>query len=429
MKNFILIRSYLTIWVGYFSIILILPVTYVNGEYYLSILCLLVFVAVSSSAFSVLYLLRPVKRNHGASYGIRGPKCLNLVIVSAVIFSILAVSFILYDRMFIQGIDYSKGISFAREQWRILGEARRGFSSVYSLIGNLLSGFPIVLASLLYLYYDKLTKKLRLLAFSTAVISVGVSTLLTGGRSIVMLFLVSLFLIGLLRKFRGARFRPDKMSRFVLVISGVTLIVSFAYAVYVFHLRALAGGDSSESYMLSMIEHLGGVYVGDNTNNSSLIDDILNYLIIVGGYLIHSVWTLQSIIDLSHYEGFVTFNFYRVNFSRVLGLDSSIGWEFSGLFSTYAGAFYHDYGVVGALTSSLAIGLMVFISTLILCCKNLNLLHIGAYLGMMYVVILSPLLLAVDIMSFPFIMIDFFMLYIIAVLSRVRLFTLPVGAS
>ena len=53
-----------------------------------------------------------------------------------------------YDKLFIQKIDYSAGLAFAREEWRQLGEEREGqASSIFSVIGYLLGSSYYVAAS------------------------------------------------------------------------------------------------------------------------------------------------------------------------------------------------------------------------------------------------------------------------------------------
>ena len=425
MKGYILVKSYLSIWFFYFIIVALLPASYSNGDYYMGVFWLFVLVILSTATFFILFSSYPQTRNRYLVYGINPPKYLNTMMWCSILFSMISVIFLTYDRITLQGVDYSKGVAFAREQWRVLGENRKGVSSIFSLFGNLLSGFPIILSSFLYLYYDEFKKTIRFLSLSISVLTVGISAFLSGGRSIIMMFLVSMFLIGLLRKFRGNGFVPRKISFIVLLFVIFIIIFSFIYAVYVFHLRAVAGGDSSLSYLVSTLNHLGGVYTGDTSSNEiSLVDDIINYFVIVGAYLVHSVWTFQSILELNSYDGAVTFNFYRVLLARIFDTNAFVEWEFAGLFSTYSGAFYYDYGAVGAIISSFAVGFLIYISTLILYCRKLNPLHLGVFLSSMYIVLLSPLLFAVDIMSFPFILFDFFLLYLMSAFLRMRFFNL-----
>lgn len=404
-----------------------LPASYAKGDYYLSVLFLISSIGISLLTFIVLSLSHNQIKNKTFIYNIYPPKYLNTIIYYTTFLSIISVCFIIFDRIIIQGIDYSKGVVFAREQWRIVGEDRDGFSSVFSLIGNMLSGFPIILASLLYLYYERLNGRVLFISLIGAILTIGGSTFLTGGRSIVMMFSLSLLLIGLIRRFRGIGFIPKKTSTFLRINFSVIFISAFIYTVYVFHLRAVAGGNSSLTYMVSTLEHLGGKYLGEERYMTSFMSDVVNYLNITGAYLVHSVWTLQSILDLNNYDGVVTFTFYRVNLARVIDMKTSTGWDFSGLFSTYLGAFYYDYGLGGAILSSILIGVLMFVSTLILYSKDLTILHIGIFLSSMYIVMLSPLLFAADIMSFPFILFGFCMLYLLSIFSRIRLFSVCRG--
>jgi hypothetical protein len=61
---------------------------------------------------------------------------------------------------------------------------------------------------------------------------------------------------------------------------------------------------------------------------------------------------------------------------------------------------------------------------LVMFSRKLNLLHIAIFLASMYVVMLSPLLFAVDILSYPFILFDFCLLYFLSLFPRIRLFNM-----
>lgn len=342
-------------------------------------------------------------------------------VVLAAIFSLLSTLFILYDRMYIQGVDYSQGLAVAREQWRMLGEERQGFSSFYSLIGNLLSGFPIISVALVYLFYESINARIRLILLPVISAALILSVLLTGGRSIVMMFLVTLFLIALLRKHKALNLVPNQLGNigrfFIFILVSLMLI----YTGFVFHLRALAGGDSPFMYMLSTLSHLGGQYTGRMSEDTTFLGAVWYYFTIVSAYLTHSLWTFQSILDLTDHEGWVTFNFFRVNFSRVFSLDLDQGWDFSGLFSTLVGAFYYDYGVVGFIVCSFITGFFIFLGTFVVGRSSLNLLGIALYLSVMYVVFLSPLLFAVDVMSFIFVLFGFLLLYLFRFLFMLKI--------
>lgn len=415
MKNLILLRAYIYIWLVYFSILFLLPATIISGDALLSYAVLLLFISITVTVF-ILLLAFP----GGGSKRLVMHDC-HMHIVSlvnyAVLMSILSAIFILYDRVYIQLIDYTGSIAIAREEWKYAADSRQGFSSIYSVFGNILSGFPIVLAALLFYSFEELKSSRRLFASLISIVTLMVLVVLSGGRSIIMMFLLSLFLVGLLRKCRGKRFVPVGFGLFKKSISLFIGISFIAYSLYIFHLRAIVGGNTSTSYLISTLNHLGGVgYDWVYVESTTVFESILDYLYLVGAYLVHSAWTLQSILELDSYSntGFVTFNFYRVNIARVAGLESAPEeWAFSGLFSSYPGAFYYDYGLLGMIIGACIVGGLLFISTVISRLNRLNPLLFGVYLSSMYVVLLSPLLFAADVMSFPFILFDFIILHFI----------------
>jgi hypothetical protein len=86
LERYILVKYYIFVWVGYFLILLILPTTYNNGEYYSSILYLIcsVLVAIIIS-FSLMLVFSP-KRIGQRVYGILPPQNLKTIINYAVFF-------------------------------------------------------------------------------------------------------------------------------------------------------------------------------------------------------------------------------------------------------------------------------------------------------------------------------------------------------
>ena len=412
MRHYFL-NLFLLAWLLYFLILALLPATYSGGSYFDSVFYLSGFVLGASATFLLLMSRVSLKGNLDQA-GFSEPKYLNKMILACSAFSVYGVLLLMYDRILVQGVDYTHGIAFAREYWRAVGEVRAGVSSILSFVGNLLSGFPIVLLALLYLYYEKLSFKLRALSVGSMVFSLAASALLSGGRSTVLIFILSLMLIGFTRKYKSIGVIPKSIRPIELMFSIFSLAAFLFYMVYVFHLRAVESGRSSLQYLLSHLERLGGRYTGNMEGGGgfSFFNDVLNYLNLVGTYLVHSVWTFQSILNLEHYEGAVTFSFYRMHLSRIFGFDIPVDWEFAGLFSTFPGAFYYDYGVVGAVLSSLATGVLIFCATLILYRRTLSPLHIGAFLACMYIALLSPLVFAADMMVFPFVLFDFLLIYL-----------------
>lgn len=113
MNKLNLLKYYIYIWVAYFSVSLLLPATRINGDPTLSYLLLIFFVIVSSiMCISALYFL---KETPSRKIDIRRLSNLDQLINYAVVMAIISMVFIAYDRVCIQGIDYWKGVAFARE--------------------------------------------------------------------------------------------------------------------------------------------------------------------------------------------------------------------------------------------------------------------------------------------------------------------------
>jgi len=312
-----------------------------------------------------------------------------------------------------------------------VGEGRTGFSSIFSFLGNLLSGYPIVLAALTLYYFENIKScKRTFMVFASLITFIGL-TALSGGRSIIMLFILTLFIVGLLRRSRGMRFIQMGLGRGSKVFLGAFTCLCVTYSVYVFHLRAIMSGSTSTSYLIATLNHLGGsAYNWMNIESTTILGEVIDYLTITGAYLVHGVWTFQSILELDNFPGTVMFSFYRVNLGRIIGNDALLDeGAISGVSSTLPGALYYDMGFGGIIIGALMIGILIFVATLMSRLKRLTPLSFGIFLSSMYIVLLSPLVFAGDLMSFPFILFDFILLHILWLFSRLKFVKLFKGGK
>ena len=407
------------IWGIYFFILSIIPAGNRLGNIELSILLLFIFVILSSLTY--MSLCGVFK---GKVEGIHDKTVLTQWVNLTVILTLVGVLCTCYDRLYIQNIDYSKGLAFAREQWRLVGEARQGVSSIYSVLGNLLSGFPVVLMAIAYYAYEELSIRERLVSMFVSLSSMLVLVVLSGGRSILMMFALTFLLVGLLRLQQGETFLPIGLVFFSKVGMFLLGFVFLLYTGFVFHIRAVTGGDTPASYRHETLEHLGGIdYLTPVVDGDTFLM-VTDYLTLIGAYIVHSAWTFASVLSTQPSElvGNVTLNFYRIGYAKLLG-EALTDPEtiFSGLFYSLPGSFYYDFGSLGFVLAAMVVGLLLFIAAIIARRKVLTPFTFAIYIASMYIVVLSPLLLAVDIMSFPFIVFDFLMLHLFFTVSRLRI--------
>lgn len=270
----------------------------------------------------------------------------------------LGLLFLAFDRMFIQGVDYSGGISAARENWREIATSRGGVSSPFSVFGNLM--YPTVFVSLLLsiVFYDFLRGSM-LRIIGGAIIVFGFS-LLIGGRTSILVFLC-VILGGLnVRVLLGQRFFPRKFFKYCLIMFSACVF----FAGLIFFWRMSGSNVGFDSYALSLVaRHNGYVRAGVELGDVSMLDALIYSLAV---YFVHVKWIFQAVLSDSYLHGHAFLNQVFWILSTRGGLDFGIdyNWTYSGRWISLAGAVWHDYGVFGASFISLA---LYSISALIIC--------------------------------------------------------------
>ena len=182
-----MLRNFILAWTIYWVVVALLPVRSIFPSTLQAFLLQLSFVVlVSSAMFSTLAIFRvgrmPVAGRSDVPHASR-------LIWLAIAMSGVGLAALMYDKLFVQQIDYSEGVAFAREEWRRAGEEREGqVSSIYSMIGYLFGSAYYVAAVLAVTQTRDLSAKTRLLALLAAFGFLFANSALTGGRSSILLF-------------------------------------------------------------------------------------------------------------------------------------------------------------------------------------------------------------------------------------------------
>jgi hypothetical protein len=405
-----MIKHFLFVWGAYWVSVLFLPV---EGIYPSSIYAFIlqflfvIFVLVGYSWFLV------------ASNAARPPmwgryqlKHLRSMIRIAIWLSIIGTICLVYDKIFIQGIDYSKGIAVAREAWRKEGESRQGgISSVFSVLGYLLGSGYYVAAVLLVLGGQALDTKSRYKAVFSVFVLLMISSYLAGGRSNVLLLAV--FVVGTTVSVTGWSYKYIFKNRFLRIFIFLLLIFSFLYLLYVFAERAEATGIKASSYLRGFLPYLGLKLSPwfEERLGSGVISDITSLFLLAASYITHSFSTTAAIIEHGPGEKIIIF-LHPMNILHKLNLvvkpDSS--WFLAGRFPSLPGALFYQYGAYGFSVLSLLLGFLGGMAKYFYICRPASVISLSLFLMMYAILILSPLLLAVDFMSFPFVLWSFFLI-------------------
>lgn len=342
------------------------------------------------------------------------PRTLTLIKLA---FGMSLVGFILliYDKVYIQGVGYSEGIAVAREQWRQLGEDRAGqASSVFSILGYLFGSAYYVAAVLAITQVKILSTTQRVSVILVCFLMVMANSVITGGRSNVLLF--GVFIFGAMASRRELHFRKllgGRMQRWIIIIA--TGLAAW-YTIFVFYQRADASELNGVEYLQEFLSFLG---LEPAEWYKGLLDDgvlgsLSAMLVLAASYLTHSFATTAAIIDAPVEDKTIIFG-HAVNILSKLGLVSQPGddWFLSGRFPSFPGALWHQFGGIGFVMGSLLLGAASAIAKAWTALRPNRLLPLGVFVMADAVLILTPLLFAGDFLSFPFIVTAFVLLTVV----------------
>ncbi|QTN40173.1 hypothetical protein [Marinobacter salsuginis] len=413
-----MIRHFIWIWIFYWAAAAFLPASSLYESVGEAFLLQLIFLILVLLGFSWSWLAEVPDRS--PICGTRKPKSLQRAIQISLIFSSIGTLCIIYDKIAIQGIDYSQGVAVAREAWRKEGVERGGgISSIFSILGYLLSSGYYVAAVLLVAFGENLKKPFLYKGILLVFILLMVNSVLAGGRSNVLL--VTVFVAGAITAVSGWSYRslfPSKGLR-----SSVLLLAlfSFSYVLYVFSERAEATGIDISAYVKHFLPYLGLKIDPwfSEISGSGVFFDVINLLVLALSYITHSLSTAAGIIENGPGDKVIVF-LHPLNILSKLGVigrpDSS--WFLYGRFPSLPAALLYQFGHFGFFVISILIGFLSAIARCIYLSFPSSIVAISFYLMMYSVLIISPLLLAIDFMSFPFVMFSFFLVAMILKLNN-----------
>jgi len=329
----------------------------------------------------------------------------------ALLLSMAGLAFLVYDKIYVQGIDYTDGIAIAREEWRRQGLIRDNrASSIMSALGYIFGSFYFVASILTILERDKIRSGSRIFILLISFILLLMNSLLTGGRSIILLFLA--FLYAASGVYRGIRLRdlirrPSQRA----LLQGI-LIAAVIYVAIVFYFRADAsGGAGIEYYVLGFFPYLGlqaDPWFEEFLRTSSW-GGLASVMTITLSYITHSFSTVAAIVDHGIEDKTLIF-MHIVDLLSKVGLTErpDSAWFLAGRFPSVPGALWLQFGTAGLIVGSILLGIIAALARIWVVASPESILAIGANLCMEAILILSPAVFAADFLSFPFVAFAFF---------------------
>lgn len=402
-----MIVPFLFSWIIYWLLLVLLPLTLLYPNASEALFIQVLFVSLTLTSFigvsRVLFF-------HGAGDGVGDIPNGKTLILSGLLLSLMGLSLLVFDKIFIQGIDYSHGLADAREQWRRLGLERQGVSSIFSVAGYLLGSGYFVSLAITIAHPDLLKSIHRNLVYGFCIALCLGNSIITGGRSTLLL----LGAFGLAaRAIRAPSSASSRVNPTSLVLGTLTLGLVCSYILYVTFERARSNGISVDLYVMHGVNSLG-MKLDDwylRTLDGSFASSVSAALVFAGAYIVHSFSTVAAMVDALPEDKTIVF-FYGFQLVSKLGLIAAPDgdWFLAGAFPSLPGAFWHQFGMIGVVLSAVVLGGICAVSEAIYRAAPRSLLALGARIGCCVVLILSPLLFAGDLLAFPFVVIAFVVL-------------------
>ena len=402
-------------WGLYFSLLAILPIHYPSGEYRNSLILLVTYVVVTlatalcaeiaartssdSKPPEIAPALRPLDHHE-----------LERLVLVGLLFSCIGVFSLAYVRLFVQGIDYSRGLAVARELWNAEGADRSDISSLWSIPGYGFGFFFFASTFIAHLHWEQLRPNVRRALLTVALLLVAAHSVLSGGRSVLLTQLISIAAAAATRRSQGKRAFPG---RFWLTFLAAVIVLFGAggYFLYIFSERANATGIASDAYAKSMIIYMGGAPTEKFFAIASLpapLAATTHFGVIGGAYVTHSASTVASVMEYASRRGTATFVGARALLSRIgliSGADES--WVLAGAFLSLPGAFWYDYGILGVLAIAWLSGIALAYAARIVRLSSGGGVSLAFCAAALITAILSPLISAPDSLAFPFMVLGY----------------------
>lgn len=334
-----------------------------------------------------------------------------------VILSVTALVMVVYDRVLIQGVDYSLGLAQAREMWRVLSNERVGASSIFNVVGNLI--FPFVYFSIAFctLFFERSYRLRR--NFYISVVLVFVFSAVTGGREL-LLVLFGIFLSSLAFRFsinvpviaRGMK------KDFVLIFATASF-----FAVYVGYLRSQSYDFGMDEYGRSLATRLGA--------SGELVDGVSSYtpdvLLPVLIYLAHVKWVFLNMAENVGPEGLSTFRQIFKMLSEYLSV--SLDWvdyrspAYSPNWISLVGSLYYDlgWGGVFGLCCFFVMSPLLYLLLFSVAEFNRSGLSVSFYLFANAIIIFSPFAFLFEVVQFIYLMVFLMVSFFLALLPYKKL--------
>ncbi|SDV00037.1 oligosaccharide repeat unit polymerase [Pseudomonas corrugata] len=336
------------------------------------------------------------------------PRELYLVMRFSCWVSIVGLFFLIIDRSLYQGVDFIND-NFVEIRTRLNNERAtgEGVSSIFSVVGNLLQFWYYFAFVFLIYYYEFFSvgqrRKLAILIF----VALLTGSYILGGRSLIAVLAVSFVAVMIARGSSGREIYSKLFKVRSLIWMFVSGMLCLIVIMYVFYARASVGGNDSESYLNSFVDHLHGIKTQSYEACSVGIScDLKNYLLLTALYVTHTFWVLSESIQYMPGDAGGS-----ALWGGVLALYAKIGgpvdgnYPYAGLFNSLPGSIYYEYGWLGvAVGASLLGAMLAWMNFLLL--RSAGVFKIIFYVALLDTLLVAPVLSSLNVIMFIFVLVS-----------------------
>jgi len=299
-----------------------------------------------------------ISRSSDLSQLVRDGAFIKILISYLSLVSVCGFIFLVYDKIILQGISFSDGLGSARVQWQNNADERSGrVSSVFSLLGYMFGQGYFLIPSLLVHYRCVFNRKLTVqYAVISAFLAIA-NSLITGGRSTLLLFF-AFSLIGLLLPRFQLYINWRLVRKFSLPVA-LIILISIFYSGFVFASRASMNDIGAGDYVVGWIDEL--TLVPDPSLikiiEVPVIGEILGIFILCVAYVTHSFSVTTAIWEVGSEDKQLLFATV-VNFIARTGFieTKDLNWFLYGKLPSLPGSLFYQYGWIGLILGSSFIG-------------------------------------------------------------------------
>jgi hypothetical protein len=318
------------------------------------------------------------------------------------------VFFVLLDKVYIRGIDYTEGLRMGRY---IQYETASGF---FGKLGNSLLSIWVPSIIVSSFFADKLKLTNRIKFYFSSLLPPLIVCALSGGRSLILVLLCVLWLSFLLRTSSSIKILNFK----IIFLAALFSVIGMSYSGYIFNNSSTMSNATMPILEYKTVYALGGV-LDEGYKSCKGVLECSSSLIVV--YLFHGLWTTQQAMLTPNVEGGYLFALVDDFKNKLWGASSHDERLFadSGAFVSMPGAAFMEGGWFGVVIFSLCYGIIFsIVSKKLLKQGVFPLLTIGTWIFLAITIVLAPVTTA---FNFPFAFIHFLFIVFWSILFRIRI--------